>query len=284
MKMLMQMEGNMHYNNSLYISDLDGTLLNQFAELSEYTKKTLNSMIAKGLNFSIATARSLKPAQEMLSDVNLNIPIVLMNGVLIYDIKQERYLKINKITSSDSAAIVRTIREYEVTAFMCELNTREHKTYCETFAQNPPNDYVKKRIDSYCPDSRGFSNPSFENVIHFTIIDTYERLQPIYEILSNQPDLNRTFFKNIYSPDWYLQICSANASKQTAVDLLRKKYKFEHIFGFGDNQNDLPLFAACDTRIAVENATPDIKDNADFICGTNDSDGVAKWLEQNANQ
>ena len=49
---------------TLYISDLDGTLLNPNAELSAYTKDTLNRMIADGLCFSVATASLLMSLQN----------------------------------------------------------------------------------------------------------------------------------------------------------------------------------------------------------------------------
>ncbi|HBC91680.1 MAG TPA: hypothetical protein DCZ10_01920 [Pelotomaculum sp.] len=42
----------------LYISDLDGTLLNSHKEMSEYTRNTVNTLIAHGGHFSIATART----------------------------------------------------------------------------------------------------------------------------------------------------------------------------------------------------------------------------------
>ena len=40
----------------LFISDLDGTLLNGNAEVTEFTRDTLNRLMAKGLNFTAATA------------------------------------------------------------------------------------------------------------------------------------------------------------------------------------------------------------------------------------
>ena len=52
--------------------------------------------------------------------------------------------------------------------------------------------------------------------------------------------------------------------------------------GFGDNANDLPLFEACDVCIAVDNATREVKDSADYVCESNADDGVAKWLMENA--
>ena len=91
-----------------------------------------------------------------------------------------------------------------------------------------------------------------------------------------------TISMDTYSPDfWYLEAFSAEASKQNAVTYLRETYGYKRVVGFGDNLNDLPMFAACDVRVAVENAKPDVIAAADQICGANDRNGVAKWLEEN---
>ena len=85
---------NTEENKTLYISDLDGTLLNQNAELSAYTKSFLNEVIAKGYHFSVATARTVASAFKILESVQWNVPIVLLNGVPIYDVAQQQYLQV----------------------------------------------------------------------------------------------------------------------------------------------------------------------------------------------
>lgn len=50
---------------------------------------------------------------------------------------------------------------------------------------------------------------------------------------------------------------------------------------FGDDENDLDMLEACGKGIAVANALESVKNAADEICGDNDSDGVAMWLEEN---
>ena len=82
----------------LFISDLDGTLLNGNAEVTEFTRDTLNRLMAKGLNFTAATARTLASAGKILSGLDLKLPVILMNGVLIYDMAEKKYVKINSLS------------------------------------------------------------------------------------------------------------------------------------------------------------------------------------------
>jgi len=63
---------------------------------------------------------------------------------------------------------------------------------------------------------------------------------------------------------------------------MRQVYGFERVIGFGDNLNDLPMFAACDVKVAVKNARTEVISAADYICGRNIDDGVVKWLVENA--
>ena len=56
----------MHNLDTLYISDLDGTLLTPECKVSDETASALNTMIANGLFFTVATARSASSAAPLL--------------------------------------------------------------------------------------------------------------------------------------------------------------------------------------------------------------------------
>ena len=271
---------------TLYISDLDGTLLNKAAVLSEYTTNSLNALMAKGLNFSIATARTLASIGNILDGLTLSSPMVLMNGVLIYDVCRKRYLTVDKLLPDAVDSVILALREYEITGFMYEFDDGEIMTYHDSPAQSQPlPDFVQERIDRYRNTYRhtdSYTTMSRSNIVYIVLHDTYERLTPVYNAFAALPGVNRAFYHNIYTPDmWYLEISNANASKQSAVAFLRENCGFERVIGFGDNLNDLPMFAACDTRVAVANAKEEVKVAADYICGDNDNDGVVKWIENN---
>jgi hydroxymethylpyrimidine pyrophosphatase-like HAD family hydrolase len=158
-------------------------------------------------------------------------------------------------------------------------------TYYEDLNSKALYDFYKERVDLYqkrFTQVDHFSSLSKEPIIYFSLMDHKEALEPIHEFLQAIPDLNCTFYKDNYSPDfWYLEIFSKTASKYHAVKYLREQLGFERIVCFGDNRNDLPLFEACDYRIAVGNAVTELQDKADQIIGKNTDDGVANWLRNN---
>lgn len=79
--------------DTLYISDLDGTLLNSDAQVSAESAKLINAAIDKGIRFTFATARSVYSAAPITSAININVPCILMNGVSVYDLKTDTYIK-----------------------------------------------------------------------------------------------------------------------------------------------------------------------------------------------
>lgn len=70
---------------TLYVSDLDGTLLQSNAKISEYTNRTINGLIEKGMLFSYATARSYLTACKVTAGLRTDIPLVVYNGAALVD-------------------------------------------------------------------------------------------------------------------------------------------------------------------------------------------------------
>ena len=70
---------------TLYVSDLDGTLLRSNESTSEYTNDTINALVEKGMIFSYATARSLITAKKVTKGLNAKIPLIVYNGAFVMD-------------------------------------------------------------------------------------------------------------------------------------------------------------------------------------------------------
>ena len=268
---------------TLYISDLDGTLLNANAELSTCTVKTLNRLIADGVHFSLATARSAATTVQIFKDFTLDIPIILLNGVLIYDINRNQYIKKEVLSNTVAANIITAMRKTEQTGLLYTLCNDEMLTYYETLDNKALRDFVDERIKKYNKifiQVDDFSNVTDE-IIYFCFLDTKEKIERIYSSIAEIDGVKIEKYADNYSDNLCLEIFSDTASKYNAVQFLRKYGGYDKVVGFGDNLNDIPLFQACDECYAVGNAKAELKEIATAVIDTHYDDGVAKWLEEN---
>ena len=86
---------------TLFVSDLDGTLLNRQSVVSERSRETLNDLIVNhGTLFSIATARTPATAVKLMSGIATNIPLVVMAGAAMWDNTVKQYVYTMPIAES----------------------------------------------------------------------------------------------------------------------------------------------------------------------------------------
>lgn len=81
--------------NTLYVSDLDGTLLRSNEITPKYTNRIINSLTEKGMIFSYATARSLITAKKVTKGLTAKIPLTIYNGAFVVDNISEEILIAN---------------------------------------------------------------------------------------------------------------------------------------------------------------------------------------------
>lgn len=82
--------------------------------------------------------------------------------------------------------------------------------------------------------------------------------------------------------DGDIVIGSPMAAKEQALKTLLEYWKIspKEAAAFGDDITDLEFMRLAGTGIAVQNAEAQIKQSADAICGSNDGDGPALWLNK----
>ena len=272
---------------TLYISDLDGTLLDADARLSAYTEKTLSRLIQNGTAVTFATARTSETAFKILQDVPFRLPAVLMNGVVIYDTAAGKCLHKNLIPEETVREIKALLREYGVSGFVYRLLETGLMTYYEELDSSVKRDFVESRRKNYgkpFEQIADFESLPADDTVYFCLLEEKEKLDPVAAALEGRADIGFSYYRDVYHPGmWFLELYSVAASKYHAVCWLRDHLKPEEIVGFGDNLNDLPLFRACDRNYAVENAAEELKAAADGVIGSNVEDGVARFLERQYN-
>lgn len=269
--------------NTLYISDMDGTLLQSNGTLSEYTKEKLNEFYKKGISFSVATARSMVSAMPILDGVHFAAPIVLMNGVFVYDTETKRAVKYHEIEHSVLQKVLDCFYAKNFHPFMF-LYSDDYKLsikYTE-FDNDGMKEFYDMRVDML--DGRFTQTDDLTQIEkgqHPVYVNYYalpEFLDDVVEKLKSIPEIDFAYYKDSYSDDWLIEIYSHTASKANGAKEVKEIIGAESITAFGDNLNDIIMLKGADTAIAVENAVPQIKEIADVIIGNNNNNSVVKYI------
>ena len=265
---------------TLYLCDLDGTLLRSDLSLSEHTCKVIADIVSKGIPFAFATARSRTTALKVTEGLSVPLPMIAYNGSFIVDTASGEILHKRIFSPSQAKEIYGCMQEHGLSPIVYRIRDgRERFSFFPGRVSRQTMDFITSRGDDpRCdPLSEGedilSGEPFYFNCIgeEAALRGAYERLRDSFEVL---------YYDDIYSNERWLEIMPKGATKAGAALILRDMLGCERIAAFGDSVNDISLFETADERYAVANADPRLKALANEIIPSNDEDGVAYKLER----
>jgi len=270
--------------NTVYISDLDGTLLTSDAEISAKSDEIINRLISKGMLFTVATARSVSSSKRILSCLDLNLPVVLMNGVFIADIKSGRVIESVPIEKNTALKIIEIFKSFNVSPFMYCAEGDMLDVVFEIIDSKQNEMFYKRREKQYYrrfEQVEKLTPPDNGECVYFNIVDSYSRLKPLADKLRSVKGVSVAFYEDTYLEDsWFLEVFSSKASKCSGMLRIKEMTGAERAVVFGDNLNDISMFECADESFAVSEAVPQLKKIATGVIGSHDEDAVAKHLEK----
>ena len=267
----------------LYLTDLDGTLLSSAEHVSDYTAKVVNSFIKNGGCFSYATARSFVTASKVTENLNIPLPVICFNGGFTMDGQSGEILASNYFTLDLKAEIMNAIPNFDILPIVfAHINGIERFSYVNHSVNCGTSHFLDRRKNDNRRREVQVIEELFEgDTFTFVFIGDLSQTQPIYDYFASNKEINCIHHKDVYSGSYWLELLPAKVSKANAALELKKMLGCDKLIVFGDGANDLSMFLVADQCYAMENAVPELKEIATGIIGTNDNDGVAKWLEAN---
>lgn len=268
--------------DTLYITDLDGTLLNSGMRISDRSALLLNRLIQRGVPVSVASARStMGIAMINLDAVRFRVPLVLMNGVMLYDPEHRRVTDSCQLDSVASEQVLRLCEEAGKNPFAYRVeNDRLSVEYRLPMSVGEAKFFGARR-EKFPDQFEQVTHYSTNGQIYFSMQDRYEVLAPLRDRLSALPGIACTMYLDNYMADnWYLEIFSDRAGKANGVRRLREQLGVSRVVAFGDNLNDLAMLEVADIGCVVKNGVPELLSMADEIIGANDEDGVAEYISR----
>jgi Cof subfamily protein (haloacid dehalogenase superfamily) len=272
----------------VYVTDLDGTLLDGTAALTERTRTGLAELLDEGMLFTVASARSVKAMQVILEGLALPLPVIEHNGSYISDLATGRHLVTNALAPSVADGAYETIRAAGRTPMVSSFDGKSDRLHYSEIANPGVAWYVEDRRANRDPRltlTPDLESSLSEQVICLTVIDNRGVLEEIRGALIERfgdAIWARIFTNEYFSDRDWLTVHDARATKEQALARLMEDAGLSgsEVVAFGDSDNDLSLLRFADRGIAVENASAELKALANEVIGPNTSDSVVQFLER----
>ncbi|MGL5676373.1 MAG: Cof-type HAD-IIB family hydrolase [Cellulosilyticaceae bacterium] len=271
---------------TLYVTDLDGTLLNTDRKVSDTTTALLNASIRAGALFTVATARTPATVVPLLEAVELKLPIIVMNGSFIYDIEAKKYIYttsmpyeqvlqvIDIVEKEGKQLFVYTLKDHMLTVYYKGFNNEEEKLFYEERKALELKKFMK--VTDYHLTKE-------HQIGHMVMIDDYEVIKKIYDQVATISGIHAVMYKDVNTTNSYLiEITKSDVNKACGINELIALLGTDEVVAFGDNLNDMQMIEMADCGCAVGNAEEALKVIADKIIDTNACDSVAKFIYEEA--
>lgn len=221
----------------LFVSGMDDTLIAQKEQLSTYSKRELNFLIDDGANFTISTMRTPASLQKVLEGIHLHLPIIAMDGAVLYDMNTNQFIKTVIMSPKTSKELKYLMEEYHLHCFAnvivddCLLiyhevleNEGEKKVY-EALHTSPYRNYIKAPM------------PEDASVVYYMMIAETEKIQHFYQVLKQQKWHEKLKILCYPSKDYpgfsYIKIYNKNATRENMLDYLKQMTGLEKTITFG---------------------------------------------------
>ncbi|MGH4125562.1 MAG: HAD-IIB family hydrolase [Clostridium sp.] len=249
----------MKIKSKLLLFDLDDTLLNSEKFVSQANVLAISKCKSTGMIIGYITARSPRKVKTYLKDLPCDC-ISYYNGASI--VAENILLEKNEIPYVEG---IKTMSEIQ-TAY--------------------PDIAIGAYLEPYNYFNGQIQNISTKKVYSGTIQDLalYD-IQRIRVVTEACKDVSLDQFitsdmKYLLSINGSAIITSKRATKENAVRKFGEYFNIDinDIVAFGDDTNDIGMIKTAGIGVAMGNAIDELKSVADFVCDTNDNDGVAKWI------
>lgn len=271
---------------TLFVSDLDGTLMQPDARISEESAALINGAIAGGKLFSVATARTPATVAPILSGIDMRLPAIVITGAAMFDTRTHSYSHVRRFAPEVAESLLDIYRKTRTSTFMFTLESDVIDIYHLNgqLTDLQRRFYEERELSPYkrfhLRDDGGDTLPDSlrDAILFYTMLPDAEA-RAAYELVKGVEGVKAQYYHDIYGEEiGILEAFDSRATKATAVRTLAESAGAERVVCFGDNINDLPMMAVADVAVAVANARPEVKAAADIVIGPNTDDSVAKFI------
>ena len=268
---------------TLVVFDLDGTLLNAKSQVSPFTAETLGLLRAAGIDYTVATGRTLQAALGPIERHRFQLPHILKNGAVIWCPDHKAYSHQHLLTQQEVWHVLAAMTVQEITPFVFTLEASgRHAVYHGTLKTEAENRLAQLFEDErHLPLEPLKAIPDAAHVINLSGMGPHDNIAAVVESVADEERLVAYTGTAIEAQGLsWMDIHHSRGSKGNGITTLREERGYDNIVVFGDGDNDLSMFAVAEEAYATANADEEVKAEATAIIGHHDEDGVARFLRE----
>lgn len=259
----------------LVASDIDGTLLDSHGDIPERNIRAIESFIAAGGLFTIATGRSVNAIRHIVGAVEINCPVIVLNGAAIYDFDSEKYVWDNCLGARAKELVPSVMRELpnigvEIYSGSRVIIVAQHEVVRrQMIYERLP--FEKKAMHELPQD--------WYKVIFAGAPDEVDEVKGFISTL----ECDAAFVR---SADCYYEMLPTGVTKGTALKELARLAEADRgcVAAIGDYYNDIELLRAADFPAAAGQAPVEVKQLARLqtcVCDDGSVADLPEYLEKN---
>lgn len=253
----------------LIATDMDGTLLDTNGNLPSDFFDVFKKLCENNIKFVVASGRPYSTLYDQLSQIADNITFISDNGAYIIDSDGRATISI-----IDDDCVSKTIDicdKLDIQLIMCAT---------KGFYAKPLTDEQAQEVTKYYPNLiyTDDLHTVDDKVFKLTILDLKGAEQNSSSALIEAFSDNYTVQ---VSGEYWIDIMNKGINKGNALKSLQDELNISksETMTFGDYLNDIELLNAADFSYAVENAHPQVKEIAKYICPSNAENGVLETIK-----
>ena len=258
------------FDGVLFVSDMDGTLLDSAHEVSCENAEAIRYFTDNGGAFTVASGRMISTIAPYAGQININAPIISINGAVVYDLAQNKLLH----STPHDADIKRIVGELtkDFPELGVEVIMMDKLYICRESAVTRRHCEIVK-MPHVLTDIRAVTGECMK----MNLMQEPDYLDRVEKYMNTHyPD---TFYL-VHSDTHYLEVLHPGVNKgrglNAVADILHIAH--EHVYAIGDNYNDVELLTNAGFAFAPVNAEPQLKDIADIAVSSNDEHAVRQAI------
>lgn len=272
---------------TLYVSDLDGTLLDADSRIDPESATIISDLSRRGALITVATARTPATVTELLRHTYTTVPALVMTGAAVWNRQANCYDSVEFIPEELNLAIASICERVDLPAFVYTLP--EDTSVMQVFHRG---EALTKAENNFYQERRGLALKHFNlytppppalnaRTILYFAVGPIKNIYAAGRAIADTTPAAVSFYSDIYNPGMaMLEVFAPGVSKASAIERLRLQLGADRLVVFGDNSNDLSMMALADVAIAVDNAIDHVRESADIVIGPNTAASVAHWIAE----